>query len=179
MGGYSLAEILHVSGPLAMVLAGLITGNKSMDAVVSDVSRDYLGKFWELIDELMNGILFMLIGFEMLIIPFNLTLLWLGCIAIVIVLFARFVSVSLPIMVLKNKNLFEKNTIPILTWGALRGGISVALALAVPKFMYGEMFATITYIVVLFSIVVQGLTIGKFAKKLAEYDATKESPDKL
>jgi CPA1 family monovalent cation:H+ antiporter len=179
MGGYSLAEILHVSGPLAMVLAGLITGNKSMDAVVSDVSRDYLGKFWELIDELMNGILFMLIGFEMLIIPFNLTLLWLGCIAVVIVLFARFVSVSLPIMVLKNKNLFEKNTIPILTWGALRGGISVALALAVPKFMYGEMFATITYIVVLFSIVVQGLTIGKFAKKLAEYDATKESPDKL
>ena len=123
-----------------MVLAGLITGNKSMDAVVRDVSRDYLGKFWEIVDELMNGILFLLIGFEMLIIPFNMTLLWLGCIAIAIVLFARFVSVSLPIMVLKNKNLFERNTIPILTWSALRGGISVALALAVPKFMYGEMF---------------------------------------
>lgn len=176
MGGYSLAEILHVSGPLSMVLAGLITGNKSMDAVVSDVSRDYLGKFWELVDELMNGILFLLIGFEMLIIPFNMTLLWLGCIAVAIVLFARFVSVSLPIMVLKNENLFERNTIPILTWSALRGGISVALALAVPKFMYGEMFVTITYIVVLFSIVVQGLTIGKFAKKLAEFDETKEVP---
>lgn len=178
MGGYSLAEILHVSGPLSMVLAGLITGNKSMDAVVSDVSRDYLGKFWELVDELMNGILFLLIGFEMLIIPFNMTLLWLGCIAVAIVLFARFVSVSLPIMVLKNENLFERNTIPILTWSALRGGISVALALAVPKFMYGEMFVTITYIVVLFSIVVQGLTIGKFAKKLAEFDETKEVPGK-
>lgn len=178
MGGYSFAEIIHVSGPLAMVLAGLITGNKSMDAVVSDVSRDYLGKFWELVDELMNAILFLLIGFEMLIIPFNLTLLWLGCIAIVIVLFARFVSVSLPIMVLKHKNLFEKNTIPILTWSALRGGISVALALSVPKFMYGEMFATITYIVVLFSIVAQGLTVGKFAKKLAEYDQSKEIPEK-
>ncbi|HXS56383.1 MAG TPA: sodium:proton antiporter [Hanamia sp.] len=178
MGGYSLAEILHVSGPLAMVLAGLITGNISMDAVVSDVSRDYLGKFWEVVDELMNGILFLLIGFEMLIIPFNMTLLWLGCIAIAIVLFARFVSVSLPIMVLKNKNLFERNTIPILTWSALRGGISVALALAVPKFMYGEMFLTITYIVVLFSIVVQGLTIGKFAKKLAEFDEASESPEK-
>lgn len=170
MGGYSLAEILHVSGPLAMVVAGLITGNKSMDAVVSDVTRDYIGKFWELMDEVMNAILFLLIGFEMLIIPFNLTLFWLGCIAIVIVLFARFVSVSLPIMVLKNRKPFEKNTIPILTWGALRGGISVALALSVPKYMYGDMFVTITYIVVLFSIVVQGLTIGKFAKKLAEND---------
>ena len=168
MGGYSLAEILNISGPLAMVVAGLITGNKSMDAVVSDVSRDYLGKFWDLMDELMNAVLFLLIGFEMLIVPFNATLFFLGCIAIVIVLFARFVSVSLPNKVLKNKNLFEKNTIPILTWGALRGGISVALALSVPKYMYGEMFVTITYIVVLFSIIVQGLTIGKFAKKLAE-----------
>ena len=170
MGGYSLAEKLHVSGPLAMVIAGLITGNKIMEEVVSDITRDYIGKFWELMDEVMNTILFLLIGFEMLIIPFNMTLLWLGCIAIVIVLFARFISVSLPIMVLKNKKTFEKNTIPILTWGALRGGISVALALSVPKYMYGEMFVTITYIVVLFSIIVQGLTIGKFAKKLAGND---------
>ncbi len=170
MGGYSLAEKLHISGPLAMVMAGLITGNKSMDTVVSDVTRDYIGKFWELMDEVMNAILFLLIGFEMLIVPFNMTLLLLGCIAIAIVLFARFISVSLPIMVLKNRTLFEKNAIPILTWGALRGGISVALALAVPKYMYGDMFVTITYIVVLFSIIGQGLTIGKFAKKLAEND---------
>jgi CPA1 family monovalent cation:H+ antiporter len=127
-------------------------------------------------DELMNAILFLLIGFEMLIVPFNMTLFWLGVIAIIIVLFARFVSVSLPIMVLKNKNLFEKNTIPILTWGALRGGISVALALSVPKYMYGDMFVTITYIVVLFSIVGQGLTIGKFAKKLAENDEPEKYP---
>src|SRR5665647_1670390 len=138
MGGYSLAEILHVSGPLAMVLAGLITGNKVMDRVVSDVTRDYLGKFWELMDEIMNAILFLLIGFEMLIVPFNLTLLWLGCIAIIIVLFGRFVSVSLPILFLKYRS-FAKNTIPILTWGALRGGISVALALSVPKEMHGNM----------------------------------------
>jgi CPA1 family monovalent cation:H+ antiporter len=170
MGGYSLAEIIHVSGPLSMVVAGIITGNKSMDVVASDVTRDYIGKFWELIDEVMNAVLFLLIGFEMLIIPFNLTLLFLGCIAIVIVLFARLVSVSLPIRFLKYKNSFSKNTIPILTWGALRGGISVALALAVPKYMYGDMFVSITYIVVLFSIVIQGLTIGKFAKKLEEPD---------
>jgi len=168
MGGYSLAEIMHLSGPLAMVIAGLITGNKSMDVVVSDVTRDYIGKFWEMIDEVMNAILFLLIGFQMLIIPFNFTLLWLGCITIVIVLFGRLVSVSLPILFLKYKNYFAKNTIPILTWGALRGGISVALALAVPKYMYGDMFVSITYVVVLFSIVGQGLTIGKFAKKLAE-----------
>ncbi|HEY8660306.1 MAG TPA: sodium:proton antiporter [Hanamia sp.] len=167
MGGYSIADKLDVSGPLAMVIAGIITGNKSMDLGVSDVTRDYLNKFWEMMDEVMNAILFLLIGFEMLIVAFNFTLLWLGCITILIVLFARYISVKLPIMVLKKQKPFEKNAIPILTWGALRGGISVALALSVPKYMYGEMFVTITYIVVLFSIIVQGLTIGKFAKKLA------------
>ena len=175
MGGYSLAGELHVSGPLAMVMAGLITGDKGMDSGVSDITRDYLGKFWELMDELMNAILFLLIGFEMLIVAFNLTLFWLGCIAVVIVLFARLVSVSIPILILKNKKAFENNAIPILTWGALRGGISVALALSVPKYMYGDMFVSITYIVVLFSIVVQGLTIGKFARKLREKDELKNS----
>lgn len=173
MGGYTLAEIMHVSGPLAMVMAGLITGNKSMDVVVSDNTRDYIGKFWEMIDEVMNAILFLLIGFEMLIIPFNFTLLFLGCITIIIVLFARLVSVSLPIFLLRFKRSFAKNTIPILTWSSLRGGISVALALSVPKYMYGEMFVSITYIVVLFSIVAQGLTIGRFARKLAEDDDVK------
>lgn len=168
MGGYALAEVIHVSGPLAMVMAGLITGNKSMSVAASDTSSDYFGKFWEMIDEVMNAILFLLIGFEMLLIPFNLTLLFLGCITILIVLFARLVSVWLPITLLKYKKSFAKNTIPILTWGALRGGISVALALSVPKYMYGQMFVSITYIVVLFSIIVQGLTIGKFAKKMVE-----------
>ncbi|KAA9041680.1 sodium:proton antiporter [Ginsengibacter hankyongi] len=175
MGGYSLAGELHVSGPLAMVMAGLITGDKGMDSGVSDITRDYLGKFWELMDELMNAILFLLIGFEMLIVAFNLTLFWLGCIAVVIVLFARLISVSIPIIILKSKKTFENNAIPILTWGALRGGISVALALSVPKYMYGDMFVSITYIVVLFSIVVQGLTIGKFANKLREKDELKNS----
>lgn len=178
MGGYALAEVLHVSGPLAMVIAGLITGNKSLDQGVSELTRDYLYKFWEVIDEVMNAILFLLIGFEMLIVPFNLTLFWLGCIAIVIVLVARLISVSLPIMVLKRNSSFEKNAIPILTWGALRGGISVALALSVPNYMYGEMFVSITYIIVLFSIVVQGLTIGKFANKLSEKTPSiEEVPD--
>ncbi len=168
MGGYMLANQLHISGALAMVVAGIITGNKSREEGMSDVTRDYIDRFWEMMDEVLNAILFMLIGFEMLIIPFNFTLLWLGCITIIIVLLARFISVAIPITILKYKKTFEKNVIPILTWGGLRGGISVALALSLPSSDFKVIFVAITYIIVLFSIIVQGLTIGKFAKKLAE-----------
>lgn len=167
MGGYTLADYLHVSGPLAMVVAGLIKGNKSRTAGMSRISRDYLDKFWEMLDEFLNGILFLLIGFEMLVIKFTMVLFYLGCIAIVIVLIARLISVALPIFVLRYKNTFEKNAIAILTWGGLRGGISVALALSLPKNHISDIFVSITYIIVLFSITVQGLTIGKFAKKYA------------
>jgi len=167
MGGYLIADQLHISGPLAMVVAGIITGNKSRIKGMSDVTRDYVDKFWEMIDEVLNAILFLLIGFEMLIVQFNFNLFWLGCIAIIIVLLARFISVAIPISLLKYKKVFEKNAIPILTWGGLRGGISVALALSLPKSAISEVLVSITYIIVLFSIIVQGLTIGKFAKKLA------------
>ena len=175
MGGYLLAETVGVSGPLSMVIAGLITGSKVVSEVMSDITRDYLGKFWEMIDAVMNAVLFLLIGLAMLVVPFNGTLLFIGCMAILIVLFGRFTSVSLPILIIRNKKTFDKTAIPILTWGALRGGISVALALAVPKYMYGEMFVSITYIVVLFSIVVQGLTIGPFAKRLTKKQNRKMS----
>lgn len=167
MGGYLLAFHLHISGALAMVVAGLITGSKSREQGMSNTTRNYIDKFWAMIDELLNAVLFLLIGFEMLIIPFNLSLLWLGCICIVIVLLARFISVAIPISILKYRTAFERNVIPILTWGGLRGGISVALALSLPKSPFNEVFVSITYIIVLFSIIVQGLTIGKFAKKLA------------
>lgn len=166
MGGYFLAEILHVSGPLAMVIAGIITGNRVMHQVMSDKSKDYIGKFWEMIDALMTAIIFLLIGLEMLVVPLNWTLFFIGCMAVLIVLFARLVSVSIPIFASRRKSTFRANAIPILTWGALRGGVSVALALSVPRFMYGHMFVSITYIVVLFSILVQGLTIKKLAKKM-------------
>jgi CPA1 family monovalent cation:H+ antiporter len=134
---------------------------------MSDVTRDYIDKFWEMTDEVLNAILFLLIGFEMIIVPFSFHLFWLGCIAVIIVLLAKFISVAIPISFLKYNTVFEKNAIPILTWGRLRGGISVALALSLPKSSYSEVLVSITYIIVLFSIIVQGLTIGKFAKKLA------------
>ena len=166
MGGYMVAEKLHISEPLAMVVAGLLVGNKGRTHSMSDVTRDYVDKFWEVIDEIMNAILFLLIGLEMLVINFTPVYLCLGIICIFVVLLARLISVWLPITVLKYRRTFEKNAIGILTWGGLRGGISVALALSLPKNMFGEMFVSITYIVVLFSIVVQGLNIGKVAKRL-------------
>ncbi|HUB61999.1 MAG TPA: sodium:proton antiporter [Puia sp.] len=165
-GGYLLADRLSVSGPLAMVVAGLITGNKSRTEGMSETSRDYLDKFWEMIDEFLNAILFLLMGFEMLVLPFNKMVVALGLICIPVVLMARYLSVLLPIGLLKYLTAFERNAIPILTWGGLRGGISVAMALSVPASMQGELLVPITYIVVVFSILVQGLTIGRVARKL-------------
>ncbi|QJD97910.1 sodium:proton antiporter [Mucilaginibacter robiniae] len=165
-GGYLLADRLHVSGPLAMVIAGIITGNKVKNEVMSDITRDYLGKFWELIDELLNAILFLLIGLEMLIIKLNITLLCIGVIAIFLVLLSRLVSVALPVSLLRFKIKFEQHAVAILTWGGLRGGLSVAMALSLPANMYHDEFLLITYVIVVFSILVQGLTIGKVAKRL-------------
>ena len=167
MGGYQLAGIMHISGPLAMVVAGIIVGSKGRRSGISDVTRDYFNKFWELIDEILNALLFMLIGFEMLVVKLNTTILLIGIISIGVVLLARWISVALPVTMLRFKMTFEKNAIAILTWGGLRGGLSVALALSIPVNMYRDIFVTITYIIVVFSIVVQGLTIGKFYRKLS------------
>ena len=168
MGGYLLAFLLNISGPLAMVVAGIIIGNKGMEEAMSDITRDYLKKFWELIDEMLNAILFILIGFEILIISLKGSLLWTSLIAILVILFARWLSVALPIFILSFKTTFEKNSIAILTWGGLRGGISVALALSLPESMHRQEFLSVTYTVVVFSILVQGLTIGKLTRKFAE-----------
>ena len=167
MGGYAMADVLHVSGPLAMVVAGIILGEKGMEEM-SDTTSDYLNKFWEMIDEILNAVLFLLIGFEMLVIPFTWMSFWMGLTAVGIVLTGRWLSILIPVSFLRFHHTFEKNSIAFLTWGGLRGGISVALALSLPEEMHRNEIVTITYFVVLFSIIVQGLTVGKLAQKLSE-----------
>lgn len=166
MGGYFLADRLHISGPLAMVVAGIIIGNKGSREAMSDTTRDYINKFWELVDEILNALLFLLIGFEMMLLSFNLKIALIGLIAIVIVLAGRWISVFLPTLILSFRKTFERNMMRILTWGGLRGGISVALALSLPRNEFRNDLVSVTYIVVIFSILVQGLTIGRLAKKL-------------
>ncbi len=166
MGVYSLALALHMSGPLAMVVAGLMIGNHGRRLAMSDTTRDHLDKFWELIDEVLNAILFVLIGLEFLVLTINGTNVLLGLIAIPIVLLARLIAVSIPIAALKPFKQFSKGVVPILTWGGLRGGISVALALAIPAGPEREVFLTMTYVIVIFSIAVQGLTLKPLIKKV-------------
>lgn len=165
MGGYSLAFIIHVSGPIAIVVAGLMIGNHGRVFAMSDKTREHLDGFWELLDEIFNAVLFVLIGLELLVISFKVEYLNAALIIIPIVLLARLISVSVPISILKFRREFSPHVIKILTWGGLRGGISVALALSLPPGEQREIILAITYIVVIFSISVQGLTIGKLIKK--------------
>ena len=173
MGGYWLASSLHISGPLAMVVAGIFIGNRCREVGMSSITEEYIDKFWEMLDEILNAVLFLLIGLELLVINFEDIYILIGVIAIFVVLFARFVSVGIPFFLLKRRVKFETNSFPILVWGGLRGGISVALALALPRESSGDMFVAITYIIVLFSIIFQGLTIGNLAKKLTIKSANK------
>jgi monovalent cation:H+ antiporter, CPA1 family len=161
MGGYLVTRYLHISGPLTMVAAGLVIGNYGKVIAMSASDKDYLDKFWELIDEILNGILFLIIGFEILLIP-DLAQYWqIGGLAVMIVLLARFVSIWLPIRLVPNIGTFDRKTITILVWGGLRGGVSVALALTIDESLNQHLFLATTYYVVVFSIIVQGLTIGK------------------
>lgn len=173
MGGYWMASFLHISGPLAMVVAGIFIGNRGREVGMSSITEEYIDKFWEMLDEILNAVLFLLIGLELLVIKFENIYILIGVIAIFVVLLARFVSVGIPFLLLKKRVKFEQNSFPILVWGGLRGGISVALALALPRETAGDMFVAITYIIVLFSIIFQGLTIGKLAMRLTEKSAKK------
>jgi CPA1 family monovalent cation:H+ antiporter len=161
MGGYTLASALHVSGPIAIVAAGLLIGNHGRQFAMSDVTREHLDTFWELIDEILNALLFVLIGLEVLVLSFTRGLFFAGLAAIPVILFARWVSVAIPIAGMRRWFPPARGSITILTWGGLRGGISVALALSLPRGPEREMVLAITYIVVVFSILCQGLTVER------------------
>ncbi len=164
MGGYALANAIHVSGPIAIVVAGLLIGNKGRLLAMSEDTRGHLDSFWELMDEILNAVLFLLIGLEVLVLTFKSSYLVAGLIMIPVVLIARFISVGLPITLMRRFKDFSPNAVKIMTWGGLRGGISVALALSIPSGPGRETLLTVTYIIVVFSIVAQGLTIDRLVK---------------
>jgi len=166
LGGYALAERVHVSAPIAAVVSGLLIGNHGRTLAMSDVTRDHLDKFWSLVDEVLNAVLFVLIGFEMLRLRASAWLLAAGVACNVVVLLARWLSVAVPVVLLRRVMPSEPGTVAALTWGGLRGGISVALALSLPSSEHREALVVITYVVVVFSVLVQGLTLGALARRL-------------
>lgn len=177
LGGASIAESFHVSGPLAMVVMGLFVGRKGrIEKVEEDAAGEYVYKFWHLMDEAMNAILFILIGLQIIVINYEMDYFYAAGIAIIVVLTARLLGVGIPLSFMRIRRHFPKYTIRILTWSGLRGGISVALALSLYKESHGflidpkivDVIITMTYCVVLFSIVVQGLTVDKLFKLAAE-----------
>ena len=164
MGGYGFAVAIHTSGPIAIVVAGLVIGNHGRRLAMSERTREHLDLFWELVDEILNTVLFVLIGLELLILELSGRSLTAGLVAIPMVLLARFVCVGAPVRLLEFRRSFTPGAIRILTWGGLRGGISVALALSIPAGPERDLILTVTYTVVVFSILVQGLTIGRLVK---------------
>jgi CPA1 family monovalent cation:H+ antiporter len=157
---------VHFSGPLAVVVAGIFIGNKSPEIAWSKTTQNYVDKFWELIDVFLNAILFVLIGFELLIVTINGEYILLGVLAIPITLIARYLALKGPIMLFNKKLEFIPKTDMIMTWGGIRGGISIALALSLQPEMERELFLTVTYVIVVFSIIGQGLTIGPLVKRV-------------
>lgn len=157
-GGYALASAIHTSGPIAIVVAGLLVGNHGREHAMSDETQANLDKFWELVDEILNAVLFVLIGLEVLVLDYQTGYVGAGLVAIPVALGSRFISISIPVKFLDRFRDFSKGAIQIMTWAGLRGGISVALALAIPAGPERALLLTVTYVVVVFSILVQGLT---------------------
>ena len=179
-GGTALATRLHTSGPLAMVMAGLLVGHFSRHgSMLSEESRDYVDKFWELIDEVLNALLFVLMGLEVLVLHLPGRTVLAGLVAIAVVLLARLAAVALPLKLLRVRKTFEASdySLTVLTWGGLRGGLSVALALSLPATVPRELLVGMTYVVVVFSIIGQGLTIGPLVRRLGLGQAA-EKPGK-
>ena len=171
MGGYALATALHTSGPIAIVVAGLLVGNPGRRLAMSDSTREHLDTFWELVDEILNALLFVLIGLEVLILKFETSYLIAGVLSIPLVLLARTVSVGLPIGLFRMRRTFSPHVVKLLVWGGLRGGISVALTLSLPAGSERDIFLAMTYVVVVFSILVQGLSLGPLVRRLQPQSA--------
>ena len=167
MVGTVIAQKFHLSAPLAMVTAGLVVGNdKVRGSAMSEITENYVDKFWELVDILLNTILFVLIGMEMLVLEFKWSFIFAGLLAIPIALLSRYISLYGPISMFEKRLDFIPKTNKIMTWGGLRGGISIALALSLSDEMHRELFLVITYMLVVFSILVQGLTLSSLVKRL-------------
>jgi len=165
MGGYALATRLHLSGPIAIVVAGLLIGNHGRRLAMSEKTIEHLDTFWELIDEILNAVLFVLIGLEVLLITFDPAWGWTAVLAIPVVLAARFASIWAAALVPWLRHEFPPRIVGLLTWGGLRGGISIALALSLPAGPGREPLITVTYVVVVFSILVQGLTLPRLLRR--------------
>jgi len=165
MGGYAAAIALHVSGPIAIVVAGMLIGNRGPGDAMSAITRERVEIFWELIDEILNAVLFVMIGLELLRVEFTAAYLWAAALAIPAVLIARMLSVALAALIPGLRADFPPYVIAMLTWGGLRGGISVALALALPSSPWRDPIIAVTYVVVVFSILVQGLTLARMLRR--------------
>ena len=165
-GGYQLSVALHVSAPIMAVCAGLLIGDIGTKHGMSEETRHYVDAFWKLIDEILNAVLFLLIGFEVFAVAFEWNYLLTATLSIALALLARLAAVSVPILALTPFRDFSRGVIPIMTWGGLKGGISVALALSLPDTEWKPMILTVTYIIVIFSIVIQGLTITRLANRV-------------
>lgn len=166
MGGYTLSHELHVSGPLAMVVAGLFIGNHGVSFAMSQKTARHLGDFWHLIDEILNAVLFLLIGVEVFAIPFGQQPLLPALATIPLVLLARLGAVLVPVTAMRMRRGFTSGAVAVMTWGGLRGGVSVALALSLPESEWKPAILAATYVVVVFSIVVQGLSVGPLIRRL-------------
>ena len=176
MGGYTLAHMLHVSGVLAMVIAGLLIGNHGRAKAMSETTREHLDTFWELIDEILNAVLFLLIGLEVMLVQFSSTILSAGIAMAILTLGSRFISVWLATTALGVRTSIHPKLTTLLTWGGLRGGISVALALGLPQGPMRETVLALTYVVVVSSILLQGLSIGKLIETIFGKDISANPP---
>lgn len=179
LGTFGLSMKLHVSGPIAIVVAGLFIGNHGRAFAMSETTRENLDKFWELVDEILNAVLFVMIGLEVFLVRIDRSLLIAGASLSVVSVLARYLSVGAPLTILRRQVLLPRGTVRLLTWGGLRGGISVALALSLPVGPARDVILSVTYFVVVTSVLVQGLTMRRLVQRLMpapEAERPREEP---